>query len=132
MSELGFSPANKFAADHVEFYKDYVDIEGRFARARVFFDKPVMGMQGMRLANFVVNIQKTIAPDLDAVEREAPSIIQQDLSEALEAFHELTGIPAQSVQTRECVQCHEHKADFFIVNGDAICKDCVDQRKAAP
>jgi hypothetical protein len=131
MAELGFRPTGAFAADHVEFFKDYADPEGRFARAHVYFDKPVAGVD-LRLANFVVSVQKSLVPDRDTVEREAPPVVQADLAEVVSSFQQFTGIPAQSIHTRDCIRCGEPSAEFFVVNGDAVCRDCVEERKTAP
>jgi hypothetical protein len=132
MTELGFHPSGSFEADRVTFYKDYADDVGHRVRAYAFFDKPVLGMHDFRLANFVITLQTAIAPTQEAVAEEAPTVIRSDLLGVLESFQSLVGrIPEQAVAARECAKCHKKSAEFFIVNSDAICKTCVDERANA-
>lgn len=130
MTELGFQPSPGLEADRVAFYKEYADDRGRRARAYVFFDKPVMGMTGMRLSNFVVNVQATFAPELEAL-KQAPLVARDDLEAVLDSFSGLAGhVPDQAVMTRTCVNCEKQASEFYVVNGDAVCKPCVAARRA--
>lgn len=131
MAEVGFRPSAGFEAASVTFLKDYADDKGRRARVHVFFDKPVMGMSGVRLANIVVSVQASIAPDLEAIEAEAPPVAQEDLREIVASFSELVGyIPEQTVAARVCVRCGRESAEYYVVNADAVCRTCVEERQA--
>jgi hypothetical protein len=130
MTELGFHPSPG-DVDRVCFYKDYVDEEGRRARAYTYFDKPILGMESFRLSNFVVTVQTAIEPVPTAIAREAPEPMRDDLFGVVDAFAALVGrVPDQAVVTRDCVKCLSPSANFYVVNGDAICNDCVAQRRA--
>jgi hypothetical protein len=130
MNELEFSPSPSFAAGNIQFYKDYADTEGNVARVTIFFDKPVMGMNTVQLSNIVVNVQRYIAPEPAAIERDAPTVVQSDLHAVVQSFSDLVGhVPEQTVMARVCIQCKEESPDFYIVNGDAVCLTCVERRK---
>ena len=131
MTELGFLPSPGYESGRVTFYKEYADDQGRRARAYAFFDKPVMGMAGMRLSNFVVNVQASFAPELEAVKR-APLVVQDDLTSVVDCFAAMAGhVPDQAVMVRDCVNCKKSSAEFYVVNGDAVCKSCVEARRTA-
>jgi hypothetical protein len=129
MAEVGFEPRPGFAG-HIEFSKEYADADGRRAKVYVFFDKPIMGMETLSLSNIVVSVQKNIEPTHEVIEREAPSIAKDDLFHVAEVFGDMVGyVPEQAAVTRECIKCHEHKSEFYMVSGDAVCYDCVAERK---
>lgn len=131
MTELGFVPSGSFDASRVSFSKDYADPAGRRARVYVYFDKPILGFESMRLANLVLSTQVTFGPTIEEVTSEAPEPIQPDLVALLQAFAHLTVVPAQAVAGRACLKCKKVSADYYIVNDDAICHACVEARKAS-
>lgn len=132
MRELGFTANHEHEADRVAFYKDYADEEGRRARAHVYFDKPILGQDSIRLANIVITVQVVIAPDQAAIVAEAPQPMRPDLNEVVTSFSHLIGfIPEQAVFLRTCVRCKTETSTFYVVNGDAICENCVEARRKA-
>jgi len=129
MSAIGFQPNPGFGASNIRFFKDYA--EGpRVSRVTVFFDKPITGMSTVRLANIVVSTQYCFAPEQEAIDASAPAEAREDLTAVIETLSDLVGlIPKQAVMTRECIRCEQEAAEFFIVNDDAICVPCCEERR---
>ena len=130
MTEIGFHPSASFEADRVTFFKEYADDRGRRARVYAYFDKPVLNMTGMRLSNLVINVPMALEPSLAAIS-DAPPIARDDLAEVVRSFSALIGfVPDQAVVTRVCIKCKQPKSSFFTINGDAVCRDCVEERRS--
>lgn len=131
MTELGYYPSPGLEADRVVFYKDFSDLEGRRARVYVYFDKPIMGMAGLRLSSVSISTQIAVHATEEAIAREAPEPLRDDLLGVLHAFPEYTGaLPDQSVVTRACIRCKRSSARFYVINSDAVCTACVEERKS--
>lgn len=126
MSELGFTP-HPTMSGRVEFRKTYALDEDCLAQAIVYFDRPVFGMAGVRLSGMTVTVQRTLAPTPEAAAL-APDPVRDDLLAVTASFD--ASWPAQSVAARECCRCGELVSDYYIVNDDAVCHECVAERVA--
>lgn len=129
---LGYHPSPRLEADRVCFYKDFSDDEGRRARIHVYFDKPILGMTALRLANIVISTQVVVQATAADIKREAPAPLRDDLSRVLESFSEYLTIPEQAVVTRVCIKCGKAKPRFYVINTDAVCLECVEARRTGP
>lgn len=129
MTEHGFKSSPDLHASLVQFHADYADENGRIIRVTVFFDKPFVGMAGVRISGITVTTQSTISPEFSAVEQLAPEVTQEDLKAVLSTFSPTEPV-RQSVDVRVCVKCKCASSAFFLINDDAVCADCVAKRRA--
>lgn len=127
MRALDFRPSGRLEAGHVSFLKEYADLDGIRHRVHVFFDKPILGLSGMRLASIVISSQQTLAPLAEDLTR-APDVAQPDLTALIERLSSL--VPgAQSIEQQRCIQCAQLSSDFYRINADAVCYACVETRQ---
>ncbi len=128
LRELGYVPCPA-SGDKMEFYRDYADEEGRLARVTVFFDRPFSEMKSVRLAGVAVTTQMISPPEMETLEREAPAITHRDLGCIIDAFAHSGREHEQVVMARTCIHCAKLSNQFYVVNEDAICVSCVEDRK---
>ena len=123
MAQKGFVPLMVYNANFIEFEKRYADAQGRLARAVVQFERPGAGLSHeARLAGFSVLVQAQIQALSDAVEERAPVVMRDDLLDIVRAF-EVEQPPAVMACER-CAICAAAVAEFFIIDGRVVCREC--------
>ena len=129
LTSIGFEPNPGRSAEYIEFSKTYCEADGGYVRVFLHFDKPIMGMPGFRLADVTVTTQRAIPPDLNELAHFVPDVARDEVLGVVQALS--TEIPVQAVVTRACLQCKKESAEFYVVNGDAICYSCVEARETS-
>lgn len=122
MAQKGFAPLNVYSASHLEFAKSYADPLGRIARAVVQFERPGVLGGDVRLSGFNVLVQAHVTASVEAVAERAPPVMQDDLVDIVRAFEEERRPPV--VAFERCSSCQEAVAEFFVVEGAVLCRDC--------
>jgi len=124
LTSYGFEPNPGRSATYVEYAKTYCTADGEYVRVFLHFDKPIMGMTGLRLANVTVTTQRAVSPDLNDIAAQVHDIARDEVLELVAGLP--TQIPQQSVSTRHCIKCERSAAEFYVINEDAVCYACVE------
>jgi hypothetical protein len=120
MAALGYHHDGRFGLETVSFVKTYASDEDRIVQVRVFFDKPVTGLEGLLLSSISTVEQSVFAPQ--DVQRRAPEVAHKDLTKIIATFS--LERPQRSIDVRKCALCAATVTDYYIVNDDTICVAC--------
>lgn len=126
LSALGYSPARGPSAFVIDFTKTYASVAGEVVCVRVQFDKPVLGQPAPILGSIIVTTQTVLPPTLDAAAG-APEAAQEDLRSIIAEFS--GDLPERSVDLRLCIKCGTKSPEFYVINDDAVCLACVEERR---
>lgn len=127
LTSYGYRPTNGQSAFVIDFVKTYGSLAGHTTHVRVQFDKPVMGQSAEPiLGSIIVTTQTVLPPTLDAA-ASAPDEAQEDLRDIIAEFS--GGLPARSIDLRTCIRCGEVGAEYYLINDDAVCLPCVEERR---
>lgn len=115
-------------SESVTFYKDYGDDEGRRGRLFVHFGRMLKFADHIRLTSFTYTLQAPIFPTAEGL-ADAPGFAKSDVQAVLSDLAPFIGaLPSVSLVTRICAQCRKPKSEFYVVNDDAVCFECVDDK----
>jgi len=124
MASLGFEPARKFTATHVEYQKTYIDPLGRRAAANVMFRKDPSGRGEAHLDGFVVTVQAVIPPIMDSVTAQAPSIVRKDLMNITESLGIVDEPSRTAVVEEQCSSCGISTEEYYLKGKKKVCGKC--------
>jgi hypothetical protein len=124
MASLGFEPARKWTATHVEYQKTYIDPLGRRAAANVMFRKDPSGRREAQLDGFVVTVQAVIPPIIDSIAAQAPSIVRKDLSDITQALGDADPPDHTGIVKEACASCGIEVEEYYLQNKKKVCRRC--------
>jgi len=122
MAGMAFRPRPASEKRTLEYYKNYVDPNGKVARVLAVVSKDGAGLDPDHPEYFAVTIQIHVKPTEEDIKSKCPAFCQGDLLHIISMFD--SPITQQQVGAINCEKCGMQTLDF--VKSDAGEKECFD------